>query len=114
VSKTLRLDLTLQVLENSAVLVAERITNQANDIDEFTNLSLEIAPNTQAQQIVLGGVEEASTLFLATDNEIDVQVNDVGPITVKRNLLLDSAVTSLFITNNSSSKTAKVNIIAVQ
>lgn len=112
-SKTTILDLILQIKENGNTLVSKKITTQTDGIEEYTTVTQLIPPGTENQEINLGGVEEAKVLFLKTDSEISIVLNDTAntPITVTRNLLLDGKVTSLFITNASPDKTATLDIL---
>jgi hypothetical protein len=112
-SKTTILDLILQIKENGNTLVSKKITTQTDTIEEYTTVTQLIPPGTDTQEINLGGVEEAKVLFLKTDSEILIQLNDTAntAITVTRNLLLDGKVTALFVSNASPDKTATLDIL---
>lgn len=88
---------------------------ETEDWEESTHRRMVVATNTANQEITLGGVATAEYLMLATDEPITVSINGTSKHWPVNDVLAMSvaSVTSLYVTNASTTNTATLNLVVV-
>jgi hypothetical protein len=106
--------LRLQARRNRLVHVHLDGRVQADRWIESTHRVIELATNTE-RLVRLGGIETARLLMIETTEPIEVSVNTTAaywPVTAIAGII-NTAVTSLHLRNNSTTTTASVLLLAV-
>lgn len=117
---------SVQISEGSQAVITANFSGNVG-LEEYTTLIDTLPPATTAREITLGGLTNCDYVYIEADGDIVVQLNandadeiDVqayavsGDKSLAKFELFGSNITSLFITNESTTESVKVKYIFAQ
>lgn len=111
--KTVRARVLLR--RNDAEMYSQTFYEPDDAYTESTHQRVVLSTNmASAQEIDLSGVETAATLFLQTDRDIEIAVNNASylwPVSAHGAVMLTGSFTRLFVLNESTTNQATVELV---
>jgi hypothetical protein len=113
---TIQKNASVRVMNDENAEIISQPFTITDDIDEYINQVIQIPDATTDFVFPLTGIASASTIYIVTDREISIKINNTVPlpttaITIKNVFMLSSSgITTLHISNSSGS-VANVKLI---